>query len=49
MLLQFEFSPICNVILVIFTQTNVPRLMRRDCRQGKDVFNVVTTSVYSHL
>jgi hypothetical protein len=49
MLLQLVFSPICNVIFVIFTHTSGPRLMRRDCRQGKDVFNVVTTCVQSHL
>ena len=49
MLLQFVFSPICNVIFVIFTHTSDPRLMRRDCRQGKGVFNVVTNCVQSYL
>jgi L-asparagine transporter-like permease len=49
MLLQPVSSPICNVIFVIFTHTSGPRLMRRDCRQGKEVFNVVTTCVQSHL
>jgi hypothetical protein len=49
MLLQPVSSPICNVIFVIFTHTSGPRLMRRNCRQGKDVFNVVTTCVQSHL
>ena len=49
MLLQLVSSPICNVIFVIFTHKSDPRLMGRDCRQGKDVFNVVTTCVQSHL
>jgi hypothetical protein len=51
MLSQLVSSPICNVIFVIFTLTSDPRLMMRDCRQtsGKDVFNVVTTCVQSHL
>ena len=49
MLLQLVSSPICNVIFVIFTHTSDPRLMMRDCRQGKDVFNVLTICVQSHL
>ena len=49
MLLQLMSSPICNVIFVIFTHTSDPRLMRRDCRQGKDLFNVVLAYVQSHL
>ena len=49
MLLQLVSSPICNVIFVIFTHTNDSCLKRRDCRQGKEVFNVVTTCVQSHL
>ena len=49
MLLQLVSSPICNVMFVVFTHTNDSRLMRRDCRQRKDVFNVVTTCVQSHL
>ena len=49
MLLQLVSSPICNVIFVIFTHTSDPRLMKRDCRQGKDVFNVVLADVQSHL
>ena len=49
MLLQLVFSPICNVMFVIFTHTSDPRLMRRDCRQGKYVFNVVLAYVQSHL
>jgi hypothetical protein len=49
MLLQLVFSPICYAIFVIFTHTSDPRLMRTDCRQWKDVFNVVATCVQSHL
>ena len=49
MLLQLVSSPICNVIFVIVTHTSDTRLMRGDCRQGRDVFNVVTTCVQSHL
>jgi hypothetical protein len=42
MLLQLVSSPICTNISVICTHTSGPRLMRRECRQGKDVFNVVS-------
>ena len=49
MLLQLVSSPICYVIVVICTHTSDPRLMRRDCRQGKDLFIVVATCVQSHL
>jgi hypothetical protein len=49
MLLQLVSSPICNVIFLIFTHTSDPRLMRRDCRQGKDVFNVVTTCDHKNI
>jgi hypothetical protein len=35
MLLQLVFSPICTDISVIFTHTSDPRLMRRECSQGK--------------
>ena len=49
MLLQLVSSPICYVIFVIFTLTSESRLMRRDCRRGKDLFIVVATCVQSHL
>ena len=49
MLLQLVSSPICTDISVICTHTSDSRLMRRDSRQGKDVFNVVTTCVQSYL
>ena len=49
LILQLVFSPICNVIFVIFTLTSDPRLIRGDCRQGKDLFNVVLAYVQSHL
>jgi hypothetical protein len=42
-------SPSCNVIFVIFTHTSGPRLIRGDCRQGKDLFIVFATCVQSHL
>jgi hypothetical protein len=49
LLLQLVSSPICNVIFVIFTHTSDPRLIRGDCRQGKDLFIVFATCVHSHL
>jgi hypothetical protein len=49
MLLQLVSSPICYVIFVIFTLTSDSRLMRRDCRRGKDLFIVVATCVQSHI
>ena len=49
MLLQLVSSPICYVIFVIFTLTSDSRLMRRDCRRGKDLFIVVATCVQSHF
>ena len=49
MLLQLVSSPICTDMFVIFTHKSDSRLMKRDCRQEKVVFNVVTTCVQSHL
>jgi hypothetical protein len=49
MLLQLVSSPICTDMFVIFTHKSDSRLMKRDCRQGKEVFIVVLAYVQSHL
>jgi hypothetical protein len=36
-------------MVVISTLTSDPRLIRGDCRQGKDLFIVVANCVQSHL
>jgi hypothetical protein len=46
MLLQLVSSPICYVIFVIFTLTSDSRLMRRDCRRGKDLLWVTCMCKY---
>jgi hypothetical protein len=43
--LQMGLNTSCDNIKDVLS----PRLMRRDFRQGKDVFNVVKTCVQSHL